>query len=185
SAAGRTGSRGTGRFASRRAPPCGPAERIVLGLKSWPRRDSVEAADRRRRSGPLAARLHARILERSARGRSPREARRRPSQGRLGRLQIHPLAGVQDALGRRGQGLDRWLDAPQLENARRLLENARTALAEPKAADLRKLAALQVLGRDTNTAAADRKAILPLLTAQYSADCQIAAIAPLTGLPDD
>ncbi len=99
--------------------------------------------------------------------------------------QFTGVAGVLDALERRGQSLEKWLSEAEIANIRALAAEARTTAVDEKATESRRLAALQVLGRENGAAHEDQKIIVALLTPQNSSAIQAAAIAALGRMTAD
>jgi putative membrane-bound dehydrogenase-like protein len=108
-----------------------------------------------------------------------------PHEGRFARWQLLALAGLLDALERRGQSLDALADAPVREQVRRMLAHARATAAEEAAAEADRLAAAAVLGRSPEERDADLAALASLLVPQNPAALQAAALTALGRIPDE
>ncbi len=108
-----------------------------------------------------------------------------PRDGRYSAAQVAALAGVLDALGRRGQGLEALTDGPAREKVTRLLALARLAAADEKTPLPERIASVQVLGREPKERANDVTLLGKLLAPQTPADLQSAALASLGRVPDE
>jgi putative membrane-bound dehydrogenase-like protein len=108
-----------------------------------------------------------------------------PRQGRFARWQLAALAGVLDALPRRGQPPAALVDGPAGDRVRRMLAQARATAADEGAAEPDRLAALAVLGRLPDQRDADLDALAKLLVPQNPASVQAAALAALGRVPDE
>jgi putative membrane-bound dehydrogenase-like protein len=108
-----------------------------------------------------------------------------PHQGRFAPWQMAALAGVLDALERRGQAPDGLLSGDVRAQVRCMLDQARTAAADEDAAEPGRLAAVQVLGRVPGQRDADLEVLGKLLVPQNPAALQAAALAALGRIPDE
>jgi putative membrane-bound dehydrogenase-like protein len=108
-----------------------------------------------------------------------------PRQGRFARWQLAALAGVLDALQRRGRSLDALADGPVAERIRRMLTRARAMADDEGAAEPDRVAAVAVLGRLPDQRAADVDALGKLLVPQNPASVQAAALASLGRVSDE
>jgi putative membrane-bound dehydrogenase-like protein len=102
----------------------------------------------------------------------------RPAPGALA-----ALAAVFDALQRHGRSLDAVADAETRTRIGRLVEQARAAAADGKAAEADRLAAVQLLGRDPSRHDADVDALARLLTPQQPVTLQSATATALGRIP--
>jgi putative membrane-bound dehydrogenase-like protein len=107
-----------------------------------------------------------------------------PRQGRFAPWQLAALAGVLEALERRGQPLEKVAGEGVREQVRRMLAQARATTGDGKAPEGERLAAVRVLGRDPAGRAGDVEALGQLLVPQNSAELQAAAAAALGRCPD-
>lgn len=108
-----------------------------------------------------------------------------PPNGRFTAGQTAALAGILDALGRRGQALDALLDGPARDRVNRLVAQARATAADEKAAAAERLTAVMVLGRLTAERSADVALLGNLLGPQSPDALQSAALAALGRIPDE
>jgi putative membrane-bound dehydrogenase-like protein len=109
-----------------------------------------------------------------------------PRQGRFATWQIAALAGVLDALERRGPvSLDNLADAAVIEQVRAMLARARVLAADEKTAEAERLAALQLLGREPTRRDAEITLLGKLLVPSQPAAVQAAALAALGRMPDE
>jgi putative membrane-bound dehydrogenase-like protein len=102
-----------------------------------------------------------------------------PRDGRFTPRQMAAVAGVLDALARRGQPLEKIAERDIRDRIGRMLNQARVTAADAKAAEPDRLAAVGVLGRDPAGRAEDVDILGGLLVPQNSADLQAAAVASL------
>src|SRR5262249_10361936 len=86
--------------------------------------------------------------------------------GQYADWQFAALAGALEALLRRGQAPDRWLSPRQLENLHNVVAGARKTVADDKASEARRLAALQLLGREPSASGDEQNVLLTLLLPQ-------------------
>ncbi|HEY7311629.1 MAG TPA: PVC-type heme-binding CxxCH protein [Gemmataceae bacterium] len=107
-----------------------------------------------------------------------------PRKGRFDPWQMTALAGLLDALDRRGQALDQITDDATRTQIGRMMEKARTTVADTDAGEKQRLAALPLLGRDPKQRDGDLKRLGELLVPQNSAALQSAAVAVLGGIAD-
>jgi len=107
-----------------------------------------------------------------------------PREGRYASWQLAALAGLLDALERRGQALDQVTDETLRDQISRMFVQARTTAADAKAAEKDRLLALALLGRDTSKRHDDMKQLAQLLVPQNSAALQSGAVATLGRIAD-
>lgn len=98
--------------------------------------------------------------------------------------QMTALAGLLDALDRRGLKLDGIADEATRERLDRMMNQVRTLARDAEAEEPRRLVALPLLGRDPRQREADLKLLGELLVPQNSAALQSAAAAVLGGIQD-
>jgi putative membrane-bound dehydrogenase-like protein len=108
-----------------------------------------------------------------------------PKDGRFAPRQMAALAGVLDALERRGQPLEKLPDRDIRDQIGRMLDQAHATAADATAAEADRLAAVAVLGRDPAGRARDVDLLGGLLVPQNSADLQAAAVAALARGADE
>ncbi len=107
-----------------------------------------------------------------------------PREGRYAPWQLAALAGMLEALERRGQTLDQVTDETFRDQISRMFVQARTTAADSKAAEKDRLLALALLGRDTKKRNDDMKQLAQLLVPQNSAALQSGAVAALGRVAD-
>jgi putative membrane-bound dehydrogenase-like protein len=93
--------------------------------------------------------------------------------------QMSALAALIDAVERRGQPLEKWLDQATVTAARGLIENARAAALDEAKVLPDRLAAVALLNRDPARREADGKTLAELLTPRHPAALQAAAVTAL------
>jgi putative membrane-bound dehydrogenase-like protein len=108
-----------------------------------------------------------------------------PRQGRFAPWQLAALAGVLDALERRGGSLDTLADAAATEQVRAMLARARVLAADDKTAEADRLAALQLLGRDPAQRDAELALLGKLVVPSQPAAVQAAALAALGRMSEE
>jgi putative membrane-bound dehydrogenase-like protein len=108
-----------------------------------------------------------------------------PSDGHFAAWQTAALVGLLEALDRRRQSLDQNADETARDRIGRMLTQARTTVADSKASEKDRLAALPLLGREPKQRDADLKLFGELLVPQNSSSLQAAAIADLGRIADD
>ena len=107
-----------------------------------------------------------------------------PAEGRYAQWQMAALAGLLDALDRRGQALERIADEPARRSSERLVAHARKLASDSTTAEPERVAALSLLGRDVGQRDADVKRLADLLAPQNAASLQAAAVAALGRIAD-
>jgi putative membrane-bound dehydrogenase-like protein len=107
-----------------------------------------------------------------------------PRDGRFAPWQMAALAGLLEALDRRGQSLDRLGDETTRGQIGRMLSQARNTAADAGAAEKDRLAVLPLVGRDAKQRDADLKLLGGLLVPQNSAALQSASAAALGRIDD-
>ncbi|MCC6417595.1 MAG: neutral/alkaline non-lysosomal ceramidase N-terminal domain-containing protein [Gemmataceae bacterium] len=105
-------------------------------------------------------------------------------EGSLAAWQTAALAGVLEALQRRGESLDSLPDVGICDQIRRALTQARATAVDEKAVEPVRLAALRVLGRDGARRTADVSLLAGLLGPQHPPALQAGAAAALGRIPD-
>ncbi len=108
-----------------------------------------------------------------------------PHDGRFAPWQMAALAGLLEALDRRGESFDHLADESARRPIERILAQARTTTADRKESEKDRLAALPLLGRDPKQRDLDLKRLGELLVPQNSAGLQAAAVAALGRISDD
>jgi putative heme-binding domain-containing protein len=106
-----------------------------------------------------------------------------PRESGFAAWQFTALAGVLDALQRRGQTLDGIVDGSTANLVRRMLVHARVLAADTKTSEVERLAAIGVLGRETSQHRADLTALERLLLPQSPTTVQSAAVSALGRIP--
>jgi putative membrane-bound dehydrogenase-like protein len=104
--------------------------------------------------------------------------------GKYAAWQMAALAGVLDALERRGGSPDDLGDRKVRAQVARMLAKAREVAADEEAPEARRLAAVSVLGREPGKRAEDVALLGKLLVPRNSAALQSAALAALGRVPD-
>jgi putative membrane-bound dehydrogenase-like protein len=107
-----------------------------------------------------------------------------PAEGRYASWQMAALAGLLDALDRRGQALDRIADESARRSIQQLLAHARNLASDSTAVEPERLAALSLLGREPAQRDADMKRLGDLLAPQNAASLQTAAVTALGRIAD-
>ena len=102
-----------------------------------------------------------------------------PREGSFSAWQLTALAGVLDALQRRGQTLENLVDGNTANSVRRVFVHARVLAADGKSAEADRLAAIGVLGREAGQQTAELTALERLLVPQNSTSLQSAAVNAL------
>ncbi len=108
-----------------------------------------------------------------------------PHEGHYGAWQLAALAGLLDALERRGQTLDQIADETLRSPLGRMFNQARATAADAKAEESDRRLALSLLGRDAKRRADDLKLLADLVVPQNSTALQSAAIAALGRIDDE
>jgi putative membrane-bound dehydrogenase-like protein len=108
-----------------------------------------------------------------------------PRDGHFAAWQTAALAGLLEALDRRGKTLDQISDETTRGRIERMLTQARTTAADSKASEKDRLVALSLLGREPKQRDADLKLLQELLVPQNSSSLQAAAAAALGRIADD
>jgi putative membrane-bound dehydrogenase-like protein len=108
-----------------------------------------------------------------------------PREGRFASWQMAGLAGLLEALDRRGRPLDQVADEATRGQIGRMLAQSRVTAADDKASEEDRLAALPFLGRDSKQRDADLELLGKLLVPQNSAGLQAAAMAALGRIADE
>ncbi|MFL5245856.1 MAG: neutral/alkaline non-lysosomal ceramidase N-terminal domain-containing protein [Gemmataceae bacterium] len=106
-----------------------------------------------------------------------------PKDGRFATWQLAALAGMFDALERRGQSLEPLLKEEQ--GVKAILSSARKIGADHKAAGNERLAAVALLGIESSKKTQDLEILSKLLVPQNSAPLQSAAIKSMGRIADD
>jgi putative membrane-bound dehydrogenase-like protein len=107
-----------------------------------------------------------------------------PWGGRYEPWQLAGLAGMYDALERGLSGAERR-QAKQIPGLSDILHTARKTAIDPRSKQNDLLAAIAILGREPDSRAFDIDLLAGLLSPQYSAETQAAAIAGLNRISDD
>jgi putative membrane-bound dehydrogenase-like protein len=107
-----------------------------------------------------------------------------PREGGFAAWQFTALTGMFDALARRDQSLTESADAPTVAQVRRLLAEARRRAADGKGAEAERLAALSLLGRESEHRPEEIALLAKLLVPQNSSALQAASVAALGRIPD-
>jgi putative membrane-bound dehydrogenase-like protein len=107
-----------------------------------------------------------------------------PAEGRYNPAQMAALAGLLDALDRRGQSLDRIADEPARRSIEGLVSYARQRVWDANARESERLAAVPLLGRDPALRDDDVKRLGELLAPQNAASLQSAAVMALGRIAD-
>jgi putative membrane-bound dehydrogenase-like protein len=107
-----------------------------------------------------------------------------PRQGRFAGWQMAALAGVLDALQRRGQSPEAVLGGPLAAQAGQMFDRARSTAADEDATERDRLAAITVLGRLPGRREADLETLGKLLVPQNPVSVQSAALTALGRLDD-
>ncbi len=105
-------------------------------------------------------------------------------EGRFAPWQMAALAGLLEAMDRRGQSLSQLDDQDTRDQIEKMIRQARTTAADAEAKERDRLAALPLLGRNTKQRDADLKLLSGLLVPQNSAALQSAAVAALGRIDD-
>jgi putative membrane-bound dehydrogenase-like protein len=108
-----------------------------------------------------------------------------PRQGQYARWQLAAVAGMLDALERRGQSLEQLAHGQAAEAIRRMLAAARATAVNDKTPTVDRAAAVQVLGREVDKRAADIALLGQLLVPQNDPTLQAAAVTALGRISDD
>ncbi|HTK73668.1 MAG TPA: PVC-type heme-binding CxxCH protein [Gemmataceae bacterium] len=99
--------------------------------------------------------------------------------GHVRAWQMSALAAVIDAVERRGQPLEKWLDDATMTAARGLIDKAQTTALDETGALPDRLAAVALLNRDPARREADGHILAELLTPRHPAALQAAAMTAL------
>jgi putative membrane-bound dehydrogenase-like protein len=105
-------------------------------------------------------------------------------EGRYATWQFSALAGLVEALDRRGQTLEQVADDTLHVQLSRMFDHARLLTADDKASEGERLVALPLLGREAKKRDEDVKRLAGLVMPQNSAALQSAAIATLGRIGD-
>jgi putative membrane-bound dehydrogenase-like protein len=108
-----------------------------------------------------------------------------PREGRFADWQLAALAGLLDALERRGQTLEQITDETLRVPLSGMFDQARATAADAKAKESDRRLALSLLGGDAKRRADDVKLLADLVVPQNSTALQSAAIATLGRITDE
>jgi putative membrane-bound dehydrogenase-like protein len=107
-----------------------------------------------------------------------------PHDGRYAAWQLAALAGLLEALDRRGQSLQQISDEAMHLSIDRMFSQARATAADAKTSETDRKLALSLLGRDAKKRDEDMKLLAELVVPQNSAALQSAAVAALGRIAD-